>query len=377
MLLRQVAERINGALGANELAARIGGDEFALILRNIESIEDVSHRCQALLTQIGRPYSLGGVDQLIGASIGIAIIPDDGNSPDELLRVADLAMYEAKSNGRNCHCFFSPQLNQIAQFNAGVEADLRRAIDRDEFFLEYQPIVDSSSTEICGLEALVRWQHPTRGRLMPSEFLRVANDSGLIDRIGTWVIDAACRQISAFEKQGINLPHIAVNVSPRQFQSINIAAEILNAMERHNVASDRIVVEITEELLLDQSPDLMQQLIELRRNGIELSIDDFGTGYSSLQYLRDLPANRLKIDRTFIARIEQSSVDRAIISTIAHLAHALDMRVVAEGVENETQKSLLRAAGCDELQGYLFGRSLSVDQLQEMFAPVHAARSSM
>lgn len=377
MLLRQVAERINGALGANELAARIGGDEFALILRNIESIEDVSHRCQALLTQIGRPYSLGGVDQLIGASIGIAIIPDDGNSPDELLRVADLAMYEAKSNGRNCHCFFSPQLNQIAQFNAGVEADLRRAIDRDEFFLEYQPIVDSSSTEICGLEALVRWQHPTRGRLMPSEFLRVANDSGLIDRIGTWVIDAACRQISAFEKQGINLPHIAVNVSPRQFQSINIAAEILNAMERHNVASDRIVVEITEELLLDQSPDLMQQLIELRSNGIELSIDDFGTGYSSLQYLRDLPANRLKIDRTFIARIEQSSVDRAIISTIAHLAHALDMRVVAEGVENETQKSLLRAAGCDELQGYLFGRSLSVDQLQEMFAPVHAARSSM
>ncbi|MFM2256663.1 MAG: hypothetical protein RIQ28_510 [Pseudomonadota bacterium] len=377
MLLRQVAERINGALGANELAARIGGDEFALILRNIESVEDVSHRCQALLTQIGRPYSLGGVDQLIGASIGIAIIPDDGNSPDELLRVADLAMYEAKSNGRNCHCFFSPQLNQIAQFNAGVEADLRRAIDRDEFFLEYQPIVDSSSTEICGLEALVRWQHPTRGRLMPSEFLRVANDSGLIDRIGTWVIDAACRQISAFEKQGINLPHIAVNVSPRQFQSINIAAEILNAMARHNVASDRIVVEITEELLLDQSPDLMQQLIELRRNGIELSIDDFGTGYSSLQYLRDLPANRLKIDRTFIARIEQSSVDRAIISTIAHLAHALDMRVVAEGVENETQKSLLRAAGCDELQGYLFGRSLSVDQLQEMFAPVHAARSSM
>ena len=377
MLLRQVAERINGALGANELAARIGGDEFALILRNIESVEDVSHRCQALLTQIGRPYSLGGVDQLIGASIGIAIIPDDGNSPDELLRVADLAMYEAKSNGRNCHCFFSPQLNQIAQFNAGVEADLRRAIDRDEFFLEYQPIVDSSSTEICGLEALVRWQHPTRGRLMPSEFLRVANDSGLIDRIGTWVIDAACRQISAFEKQGINLPHIAVNVSPRQFQSINIAAEILNAMERHNVASDRIVVEITEELLLDQSPDLMQQLIQLRSNGIELSIDDFGTGYSSLQYLRDLPANRLKIDRTFIARIEQSSVDRAIISTIAHLAHALDMRVVAEGVENETQKSLLRAAGCDELQGYLFGRSLSVDQLQEMFAPVHAARSSM
>lgn len=368
MLLRQVAERINGALGANELAARIGGDEFALILRNIDSVEDVASQCQALLAQIGRAYSLGGVDQLIGASIGVAMIPDDGNSPDELLRLADLAMYEAKSSGRNCYCFFSPELNRIAQFNAGVEADLRRAIDGDEFFLEYQPIVDAETTEICGLEALVRWQHPVRGRLMPGEFMRVANDSGLIDRIGSWVINAACRQIAVFEDEGLALPHIAINVSPRQFQSIDIADEILGAIHRHGIDPGKIVVEITEELLLYQSPALMQQLVKLRNSGIELSIDDFGTGYSSLQYLRDLPANRLKIDQTFIARIEASSVDRAIISTIAHLAHALDMRVVAEGVETETQKSLLRAAGCDELQGFLFGRSLSVDQLRTAFS---------
>lgn len=373
ILLRQVAERINGALGANELAARIGGDEFAIILRNIDSVADVSAQCQSLLAQIGRPYSLGGVDQLIGASIGVAMIPDDSNSPDELLRLADLAMYEAKSSGRNCFCFFSPKLNQIAQFNAGVEADLRRAIDGNEFFLEYQPIVDVSSSAICGLEALVRWQHPTRGRLMPSEFMRVANDSGLIDRIGSWVINAACKQIADFGKEGISVPHIAINVSPRQFQSIDIADEILSAIGLHGVGPEKIVVEITEELLLDQSPAVMQQLIKLRRSGIELSIDDFGTGYSSLQYLRDLPANRLKIDQTFIARIEASSVDRAIISTIAHLAHALDMRVVAEGVETETQKSLLRAAGCDELQGFLFGRSLSVEQLRQTFAPQRQA----
>ncbi len=369
ILLRQVAERINGALDSNEIAARIGGDEFAVIIRNIESPDDVSHKCLSLLGQIGKPYSIGDSDQLIGASIGIALIPDDSDSADELLRLADLAMYEAKTSGRNRHCFFSPKLNQIAQFNAGVEADLRSALENDEFVLEYQPIVDATTSELTGLEALLRWQHPQRGRLMPSDFMRVANDSGLIGRIGNWVIGTACRQIAEFREQGIELPHIAVNVSPRQFQSNNMCDEILAETKKYDIQPGQLVVEITEELLLDQSQALMDQLHALRNSGIELSIDDFGTGYSSLQYLRDLPANRLKIDQTFISRIESSSVDRAIISTIAHLAHALDMRVVAEGVETETQHMLLRAAGCDELQGYLFGRALSVEQLYERIVP--------
>jgi diguanylate cyclase (GGDEF)-like protein/PAS domain S-box-containing protein len=365
MLLRQVAERISSSLDANELAARIGGDEFAIILRHVNDVEHVSSKCQHLLLQISQTYSVGGSDQLIGASIGVAMIPDDGYSPDELLRLADLAMYEAKSRGRNGFCFFSPQMNQIAQFNADVETDLRRALDNEEFFLEYQPIVDAMGGATVGLEALLRWQHPVRGRLMPNDFLRIANDSGLIDRIGSWVIGEVCRQIAEFGRKGIELPHVAVNVSPRQFQAANICAEILAAVKLHGIAAGQLVVEITEELLLNQSPALFEQLIDLRRNGIELSIDDFGTGYSSLQYLRDLPANRLKIDQTFISRIENSSVDRAIISTIAHLAHALDMRVVAEGVETEMQQTLLRAAGCDELQGFLFGKALSVEQLLE------------
>lgn len=367
MLLRQVAERINAALDANELAARIGGDEFAVIIRNVDSPDDVSRRCLHLLGQIGRPYAIGDSDQLIGASIGIALIPDDSDSADELLRLADLAMYEAKSSGRNTHCFFSPKLNQIAQFNAGVEADLRAALERDEFVLEYQPIVDATTTEITGLEALLRWQHPVRGRLMPAEFLRVANDSGLIDRIGQWVIDAVCAQIADFTRKGVGIPHIAVNVSPRQFQATNMANVILDRIAAHGIGHGQLVIEITEELLLDQSPKLMDQLLKLRANGVELSIDDFGTGYSSLQYLRDLPANRLKIDQTFIARVEHSATDRAIISTIAHLAHALNMRVVAEGVETKTQHMLLRASGCDELQGFLFGRSLSADRLYALF----------
>lgn len=368
MLLRQVAERISGSLDADGFAARIGGDEFAIILKNLDDQNDVARICSKLLTRIGEPYSIGGVEQLIGASIGVALIPEDGTSADELLRLADLAMYEAKSSGRNRFCFFCPRMNQVAQLNAGIESDLREALNHDQLFLEYQPIVDTTDGNYVGLEALVRWNHPIRGRLVPADFIRVANDSGLIGRIGQWVIEAACSQIAEFAAEGINLPHVAVNVSPKQFQYSSMCHDILNNVAKYQIAPGKLAIEITEELLLDHSHDVHEQLATLRAGGVGISIDDFGTGYSSLQYLRDLPATRLKIDQTFIARIEQSAADRAIISTIAHLAHALDMRVVAEGVENEAQLALLRASGCDEVQGYLLGRPLSVADLRALFA---------
>ncbi|MVZ96908.1 EAL domain-containing protein [Sphingorhabdus sp. IMCC26285] len=367
MLLRQVAERLSGALDKNGFAARIGGDEFAIVMQNLESQDQLVASCSKLLTQIGEPYSVGGVEQLIGASIGIALIPDDGNSSDELLRLADLAMYEAKSSGRNRFCFFSPRMNQIAQLNAGVESDLRDALNHEQLFLEYQPIVDIGTGNYVGLEALLRWQHPVRGRLVPHDFIRVANDSGLIGNIGQWVINKACRQISAFADEGIILPPVAVNVSPKQFQYSNMSADILENIATYNIPTGRLAIEITEELLLEHNQEVRDQLMKLRSSGVGISIDDFGTGYSSLQYLRDLPATRLKIDQTFIARIENSSADRAIISTIAHLAHALNMRVVAEGVENEAQFALLRASGCDEAQGFLLGRPLAVNELRNLF----------
>lgn len=367
VLLRQVAERITLALGGNGFAARIGGDEFAIVLQNLDDHSDAGAMCSKLLAKIGEPYAIGGVEQLIGASIGVALIPEDGTSPDELLRLADLAMYEAKSSGRNCFCFFSPQMNHIAQMNAGVEADLRDALNNDQLFLEYQPIVDTNTGQYVGLEALVRWNHPTRGRLAPADFIKVANDSGLIGRIGTWVVDAACKQIATFLKQGIELPHVAVNVSPKQFQYAAMCSEILGCVAKYEIPDGKLAIEITEELLIENSQMVHEQLATLRANGIQISIDDFGTGYSSLQYLRDLPATRLKIDQTFISRIETSATDRAIISTIAHLAHALNMRVVAEGVETEAQFALLRASGCDEVQGYLLGRPLSVGELRDLF----------
>lgn len=367
ILLRQVAERLSQTLDNNGFAARIGGDEFAIVLQNLDDHGSVSAVCTKLLAKIGEPYIIGGVEQLIGASIGVALIPEDGTSPDELLRLADLAMYEAKSSGRNCFCFFSPQMNHIAQMNAGVEADLREALNSEQLFLEYQPIVDTATGGYVGLEALVRWNHPTRGRLAPADFIKVANDSGLIGRIGTWVIEAVCKQIAAFLEQGIELPHVAVNVSPQQFQYASMCAEILGCVNKYGIPHGKLAIEITEELLIENSQKVHQQLATLRAGGIQISIDDFGTGYSSLQYLRDLPATRLKIDQTFISRIETSATDRAIISTIAHLAHALNMRVVAEGVETEAQFALLRASGCDEVQGYLLGRPLSVDDLRELF----------
>ena len=367
VLLRQVAERITLALGNNGFAARIGGDEFAIVLQNLNDHEDASALCSKLLDTLGEPYAIGGVEQLIGASIGVALIPKDGTSPDELLRLADLAMYEAKSSGRNRFCFFSPQMNYIAQMNAGVEADLRDALNSDQLFLEYQPIVDTTTGYYVGLEALVRWNHPVRGRLAPADFIKIANDSGLIGRIGSWVIDAVCKQIAAFQKQGIELPHIAVNVSPKQFQYAAMCSEILGFVDKYRIPRGKLAIEITEELLIENSQMVHEQLATLRAGGIQISIDDFGTGYSSLQYLRDLPATRLKIDQTFISRIETSATDRAIISTIAHLAHALDMRVVAEGVETEAQFALLRASGCDEVQGYLVGRPLSEAELRALF----------
>ncbi len=368
VLLRQVAERIISGLDSNGFAARIGGDEFAIVLQNLDDNSSVATICTRLLAKIGEPYTIGGVEQLIGASIGVAMIPEDGTSPDELLRLADLAMYEAKSSGRNCFCFFSPQMNHIAQMNAGIEADLREALNNDQLFLEYQPIVDTNTGAYVGLEALVRWNHPVRGRLVPADFIKVANNSGLIGRIGAWVVEAVCRQIAEFTQQGIELPHIAVNVSPKQFQYAAVCTEILDLVEKYSVPRGKLAIEITEELLIDNSQKVYQQLATLRAGGIQISIDDFGTGYSSLQYLRDLPATRLKIDQTFISRIETSATDRAIISTIAHLAHALNMRVIAEGVETEAQFALLRASGCDEVQGFLTGRPLSVKDLHKLFS---------
>ena len=366
ILLREVAGRLDAFLQPDEIAARIGGDEFALVLRNLKNVDEINSRCAALLREINRPYQINGVEQVVGASIGIALLPGDGDDADELLRLADLAMYDAKSRGRNGFCFFSPELNRIAQFNAQTEMELREAILLDQFELEYQPVVSLETEDYVGVEALIRWNHPTRGRLLPKDFLTVANDSGMMDAIGKWVIEAACKQIVSLRDQGIRSPRISVNVSPRQFQTQDVVKEIVTRLEKYDIEPDLLCIEITEEVFLERNAEILEALAQLRSLGINISIDDFGTGYSSLQYLHDLPATRLKIDRAFVCRITESSVDRAIISTISHLAHALKMKVVAEGVETQAQFDLLQAAGCDEVQGWLTGRPMPSAKLAHL-----------
>lgn len=366
-LLREVAERITEIINPGDFAARIGGDEFAIILYNVDGPDSINSRCIKILKAINEPYSVSGTEQVIGASIGVSLIPNDGDEYEELLRMADLAMYDAKENGRNCHRFFSEKMNDIAQANAKLETELRDAFSQNQFALEYQPIVDAKTLEYVGLEALIRWDHPKRGRLLPVQFIRVADDSGLMLDIGKWVIAEVCRQIKASAEEGIDLPRVAINVSPRQFQEQDVCEEILRNISLNNINPSKIVVEITEELLLDNNEHVSNTLQKLRGHGVGISIDDFGTGYSSLQYLRDLPANCLKIDRTFVSRIEHSAADRAIIGTIAHLAHALDMRVIAEGVETDAQLELLKVSGCDEIQGFKIARPQRAETIHKLF----------
>lgn len=366
-LLREVAERLLDIIGPDDFAARIGGDEFAIILSNIDGPDAINSRCTKILKAINEPYSISGIEQVIGASIGVSLVPTDGDEYEELLRLADLAMYDAKANGRNCHRFFSEGMNQIAQADAALEIELRDALSQNQFALEYQPIVNAKTLNYVGLEALLRWDHPTRGRLLPLEFIRVADDTGIMDTLGKWVIAEVCGQIRRSADEGVDLPRVAINVSPRQFQNQDVCEEILKNIELNRIEPSKIVVEITEELLLNNNEHVGQSLNRLRDAGVGISIDDFGTGYSSLQYLRDLPANCLKIDRTFISRIEHSAADRAIIGTISHLAHALDMRVIAEGVENDAQLELLQVSGCDEIQGFKIARPQHADNLAKLF----------
>lgn len=368
MLLREVAERLASALDRDDFAARIGGDEFALILHCGTDPSVLRERCQRLLDEINRPYAISGAEQVIGASVGVSLIPQDSDDPDELLRLADLAMYDAKAHGRNTIRFYSPKLNSIAQANARLEAELRDALANEEFALEYQPIMDARSGRHVGLEALLRWDHPVRGRLLPLDFIRVATDTGLIVAIGEWVVRAACQMLTRLTEITGFLPRLAINVSPRQFAVQDISALILAESLRAEISPSMLTIEITEELFLDRNPDVIRTLHRLRDHGVGISIDDFGTGYSSLQYLRDLPATRLKIDRQFVTAIETNPTDRAIVGTIAHLGHSLGMRVVAEGIETVGQLELLRAAGCDELQGYLIGRPVDEKSVVRLFA---------
>ncbi len=368
-LLGAVAQRLGSSLRRGDVRAgrrqtdapmlsRTGGDEFALLLPAIQSADVAGQMARRMLAAMARPFQHDGKDLFITPSIGIAMCPTDGQDDETLRRNAVAAMVRAKSNGRNTFQFYSTEIDSASREKLAMETRLRRAIERDELLLHYQPKVCLASGRLVGAEALLRWKHPDLGLVPPDQFISLAEQSGLIVEIGEWVVDRACAQMARWRAAGQGDIKVAVNVSRQEVVAGGLVPMIGDAIRRHGIRPGQLVVELTEGMLMDRVDATREQLDELRALGCELSIDDFGTGYSSMSYLKRFPLDELKIDKSFISGTPSDSTDVAIVKAIIALAHSLDLRVVAEGVETEAQRAELRRLGCDLFQGYLCSRPL-------------------
>ena len=356
-VLEQVGRRLRRLSGRKGLAARIGGDEFLLLLSAAGEQVAIAHAAKSLITVLSQPYTVEGREIIISCSVGIAMYPDDC-SPAALITRADAAMYAAKRAGGSRHCFYTPELDEAERSNFDLLADLRNAVARDELELHYQPKIDARSGQVTAAEALLRWRHPERGLLMPGDFVPVAERFGLISAIGDWVVNDACRQVREWREKGLRM-RVAINLSVYQMRQDDIADRIAQALQQYNVHPSLLTCEITEAAAMENTRATQETFRRLGELGTHLSIDDFGTGYSSLSYLCELPASELKIDRSMVSKIEHSAKALAVVDAVVKLAHALSLKVVAEGVENQRQQQLLVNLGCDELQGYLFARPMS------------------
>ncbi len=359
-LLREVGLRLREDLRSQDTLARIGGDEFVLLVQ-LTQPDDAMGLAERQVSLINRTFTVAEHELQISASVGIAMFPGNGNSPQELLMNADAAMYHAKGMGKNGYSFFDVSMNTNARKQLQLLQDLRNALEQGQFRLHYQPKFDAVSGLAVGAEALLRWEHPQQGLLMPATFIALAEKTGLIIPIGEWVLDEACRQMSLWYTQGYEHWRIAVNLSALQFCHAGLVNSVAAALERHQLPANSLTLEITETTAMSDADASMKVLQQLSDMGVDLSIDDFGTGYSSLMYLKRLPANELKIDRGFVRDLEHDSDDAAIVSAIVALGQALDLRIVAEGVETDAQQNFLTRLGCDSLQGYLLGHPLPAD----------------
>ncbi|WP_459718771.1 EAL domain-containing protein [Sideroxyarcus sp. TK5] len=361
-LLKEISARLRDCVRGGDTVARFGGDEFALLIEEatVAEAEMTAHRISDAML---RPHSIGRQNIYPGASIGICLYPNDGLDPETLLKNADSAMYQAKDGGKRSHHFFTDELKRIADERLKLETELRGAIERNELYLLYQPQVDIASGRLVGVEALVRWQHPTEGLVPPSKFIPLAEKTGIIDRLGEWVAATACKQMAEWVKHGHDIPRVSINVSPYQFRRSNIPALMLRLLSQHKLDAGRVMVELTESALAEDTEQAQQMLQELKALGIKLSIDDFGTGYSSLAYLQRMPIHELKIAQHFVIDIANNSDAQAIAKTILLMAQTLGFSVVAEGIETAEQLEVLRSTGCDIGQGYLFAHPLSSKEL--------------
>lgn len=361
-LLRQVADRLSSQMSGNNLAARLGGDEFAVMLAADTSPKEASDFAAGLIRTLSAPYEIDSHQVVIGASIGIALSPDDGTSGEELMRKADMALYRAKEDGRGIHRFFEREMDRQAQQRREMELDLRRALTNGEFQLHYQPIVDIASDRISSFEALLRWHHPEKGMISPAEFIPVAEDIGLIDSLGEWVLREACYEAAKWPSE----IKIAVNLSPVQFRSRHLVQIVISALANSGLPPKRLELEITESVLLAETEANITILHQLRELGVSISLDDFGTGCSSLSYLRSFPFDKIKIDRSFVKDLAKRPDCVAIVRAISGLGRSLNITTTAEGVETTDQLDFLRAEGCNEVQGFLFSAAKPAAEVGEL-----------
>jgi diguanylate cyclase (GGDEF)-like protein/PAS domain S-box-containing protein len=366
-LLIEVSQRLRASVRDSDVVARFGGDEFVIVMTDIAdgNVGQISSLAGKILRRLSKPYDIAGRELRSTPSIGISVFPNDGADVDTLLKNADMAMYHAKSLGRANFQFFAPSMNEAAAERADLEGALRRAIDDGQLLLHFQPQVDASSGRIVCLEALARWQHPQRGLIPPNKFIPLAEESGLIEPLGRWVLDAACRQLWWLNSQGWTGVRMAVNLSARQLKQDDLIPWIEQLLAVHGVRAADLELEITESVAMENPEAMIGILRRLRELGVTLAIDDFGTGYSSLAYLKLLPIQRLKLDRSFVSDIESDHNDAIICSATIALAHSLGLEVVAEGVETEAQYSFLRYLGCDLIQGYYFSRPLAAAVVED------------
>jgi diguanylate cyclase (GGDEF)-like protein len=363
-LLKAVAGRLSGCLGTGDLAARIGGDEFAIIQTGVTQPSDTTDLVAAIYRTIREPFECVGHLVTTDASIGIALAPQHGNGLDQLLMNADMAMYAAKFDGRRTYRFFEPAMDARAKALRSLEMDLRQAITDGGFEIHYQPVVDLQSERVSGCEALLRWRHPGRGMISPADFIPVAEETGLINQLGEWVLTRACAEAATWPDD----IRLAVNVSPVQFRSQGFALKVAAALAASGLPARRLELEITEAVLIRDDEAALVMLAQLRALGVRIALDDFGTGYSSLSYLQRFPFDKIKIDRSFVKDITQTGVSSCIVRAVVDIAAARDMTTTAEGVETEQQMSELRRLGCTEMQGYLFSPAIPAAELARLLA---------